>query len=416
VSQNPRVASTSADLAQRVRALPGMDRLVGALEGLPAAYLVGGAVRDLLRGTEAIDIDLCVEGDVREVAAALAARLGGQARAHSAFDTARILADELELDLAATRRERYPRPGALPEVEPASLAEDLGRRDFTVNAMAIGLSGEDLGRLHDPHGGREDLALAVVRVLHERSFLDDPTRLLRAVRYEVRLNARMDPATESLARQAGEGGALATISGPRLRDQLLGLLAEPEAAVAVERLAELGLARALHPELAADPALVASAALAAGETSADRVLTALAALVCRAPERLWAWVDHLSLTRSARARVLRAARSAPALREALTASPTPSSLRELLDGEPAEALALALGLGAPARPVMSYLGTLRHVRLEITGDELRAAGVPPGPAVGAALEETLRRKLDGEVFGREQELELALALSREGTA
>jgi tRNA nucleotidyltransferase (CCA-adding enzyme) len=408
--QNRRVAS-DANLAERVRALPGMERVLPALESLPPLYLVGGAVRDLLRGERGVDLDVCVESDARAAAEALAERLGGEARDHPRFATAVVVADGLTLDVAQTRRERYPRPGALPEVEPASLAEDLGRRDFTVNAMALGLSGGELGRLLDPHGGRGDLEDATIRVLHPGSLIDDPTRLLRAVRYEVRLGGRMDPATEELARAAAEEGALATVSGPRVRDQLLYVLAESEVALAVERLGELGLDRALHPRLRADGALVASTELAAGETGADRVLAALAALACGAPDELRPWIDGLSLGRAERERVLRAAVAGPLLREALAVELAPSALHALLDGEPAEALALALGLGAPAAPVLRFLAELRHVRLEVTGDDLRAAGAPEGPALGRALEATLRHKLDGRVHGREEELGLALELA-----
>ncbi len=141
------------DLGARVAALPGMDVLLPALEGLAPAYLVGGAVRDLLRGEASLDLDLAVEGDAPAVAESLAERLGGSGVAHDRFGTATVRADDVVLDLAATRRERYPRPGALPEVEPADLAEDLRRRDFTVNAMAVALTGPDFGTLHDPLDG-----------------------------------------------------------------------------------------------------------------------------------------------------------------------------------------------------------------------------------------------------------------------
>jgi tRNA nucleotidyltransferase (CCA-adding enzyme) len=267
------------ELRERVRAIPGMERLLPALEGLPPAYLVGGAVRDLMLAGEHVDLDLAVEGDARAVARELAQRLGGEAVEHERFGTATVRAgDELAVDLATTRRESYAEPGALPDVEPAGLAEDLGRRDFTINAMAVGLSGGDLGVLHDPYAGRNDLEHGVIRVLHGQSFVDDPTRLLRALRYEARFGFRMDEQTERLAREAAAGEGFATVSGPRVRDELLDLLGEPGAPAAVERMHELGLDRALHPSLAADPQLVASALLACGETGAEPALAALAAL------------------------------------------------------------------------------------------------------------------------------------------
>jgi tRNA nucleotidyltransferase (CCA-adding enzyme) len=392
----------TGELSERVRALPGMDRLLPALDGLPPAYLVGGAVRDLLRGASAVDLDLAVEGDAASAAAGLAARLGGEAVVHDRFGTATARAGDLVVDLAQTRRETYEGPGALPSVEPAGLAEDLGRRDFTVNAMAVGLSGDDLGQLHDPHGGRRDLESRTVRVLHPASFVDDPTRLLRAVRYEVRLGFRMDAETEGLARDAAASGALGTVSGARVRDELLDLLAEPEAAAGVARLRELGLYEA-------DPELMAKARLAGGEVGADPVLVALAVLARDAPPE---WVEGLDLDRHARDAVERAARGAAGLAEALALDQPPSRLHLLLRDEPPEALALALALGAPPEPVRRFVRDLRDVRLEITGDDLIAAGVPESPALGQALEETLRRKLDGEVSGRDDELRVALEVAR----
>ena len=144
-------------------------------------------------------------------------------------------------------------------MSPAPLDDDLRRRDFSINAMAVGLTGDDLGHLYDPTGGLADMEARVVRVLHERSFLDDPTRLLRAVRYAVRLDFALDPETERLAREATAGDALSTVSGARISDELLDLLGEPDAPAAIKRMRELEIHSALHPELEPDPDLVASA-------------------------------------------------------------------------------------------------------------------------------------------------------------
>lgn len=403
-----------ADLGRRIAALPGMDALLPALEGLPPVFLVGGAVRDLLLEAEGVDLDLAVEGDAVAAAATVAERLGGETRRHERFGTATVVTPELSADLATTRRERYPRPGALPEVEPASLAEDLARRDFTVNAMAAALAVDELGRLLDPHSGLTDLRTGALRVLHYRSFEEDPTRLLRAVRYELRLGFAMEDSTERWAREAAEAGAPATVSGPRIREGLLALLALPDPAAAAARMRSLGLDRALHPELVADPELVGGAVRGADATGADRVLAALAALVARAPDALGEWLDRLGLPASQRDRVVDAARRGPELAQGLAgADLRPSELHALLAGEPLEALALALAHGAPEEPVLHYLVGLRPVGLEITGDDLLAAGVPQSPAVGRALAETLRLKLDGEVSGRDQELEAALRLAGE---
>jgi tRNA nucleotidyltransferase (CCA-adding enzyme) len=407
-----RSKSHRADLRERVRRLPGMDRLLPALEGLPPAFLVGGAVRDLLRGATAVDLDVALEGDARSVARALAERLSAEAREHERFGTASVRAEDLGVDLATTRRETYDEPGALPRVEQAGLAEDLGRRDFTINAMALGLTGDDLGHLYDPYDGVADLEEGVVRVLHPRSFLDDPTRLLRAVRYEVRLGLRMDAFTEQLAQEAAADGAPRTVSGARVRDELMDLLAEPAAPAGVERLHELRLDRALHPALDADPELAAGAVLGAAAIGADQALAALAALCAADPERLDVWLADLHLRAGERDAVIRAARIAPYLAQELRERPRqPSELRALLGREPLAALALALAMGAPTDPVLRWVTELRRVKLEITGDDLLAEGVPEGPALGRALEETLRRKLDGLISGRDEELRTALELA-----
>jgi tRNA nucleotidyltransferase (CCA-adding enzyme) len=371
-------------------------------------------VRDLLRGADPVDVDIAVEGDARSAARALADRLGSEAREYERFGTATVETPQGTYNLAGTRSEVYEAPGELPTVSPASLDEDLRRRDFSINAMAIGLTGDDLGHLYDPCAGSADMANGVVRVLHERSFLDDPTRLLRAIRYATRLGFELDPETERLAREAVAADALSTVSGARIRDELMDLLGETDAPAAIERMRDLEIHTALHPELDPDPELVASAALGAAAIGADRGVSALAALVESAPEDLDLWLADLHLPAEQRDAASRAARVAERIAKALRERDhSPSELRELLAREPLEALALALALRAPSEAVLRWVTDLRGVGLEISGADLLAAGVPEGPAIGRALEETLRRKLDGVISGRDQELEIALLLARE---
>ena len=398
------------ELRERIRSLPGMERLLPALAGLPPVYLVGGAVRDLMLGQPVLDVDLAVAGDGPRTARELAARLGGDALPHERFGTATVRAGRLAFDLAATRRETYPEPGALPVVEPAGLSEDLGRRDFAINAMAAALQGDELGHLHDPHGGSGDLESRVVRVLHDRSFIDDPTRLLRAVRYEVRLDFHIDEATEELVHEAVRRNALDTVSGPRIRDELLDLLAEHAAPRGVARLVELGLLESLGGGLNGDPELMASAKLGAGETDADQALTALAALASPEPDE--DWIESLGLRADERDAVVRAAHQAPQLAKLVRLELPDSAIHALLHSEHPETLALTLAYGAPGGPILRYLSDLQDVRLEITGDDLVEAGIPESPALGRALEETLRKKLDGELDGRDEELRFALEVAR----
>lgn len=408
------MSAVPGDIRERIRRLPGMERLLAALEGLPPAHLVGGAVRDLLRGEAPKDVDIAVEGDARSVGRAVAERLGSDAREYERFGTATVVTPDSTYNFATTRQETYDEPGALPRVTPASLAQDLGRRDFAINAMAVGLTGDDLGHLYDPFGGVADMEAGVVRVLHERSFLDDPTRLLRALRYATRLGFSLDPETERLAREAVAADALSTVSGARIRDELMDLLRETDAPSGIERMRELEIHSALHPDLDPDPELVASAALGATAIGADRGIAALAALIEEAPEKLDLWLGDLHLVAEERDAAARAARVAPRIAMALREREhSPSELRALLGREPLEALALALALRAPSEPVLRWVSELSGVSLDIGGADLLAAGVPEGPALGRALDETLNRKLDGLVEGRDAELETALLLARE---
>src|SRR2546421_4165478 len=164
----------SADLAARLSAHPQIARLLDALDDVPSAHLVGGAVRDLLLERERergdLDLDVVVEGDAAEVARRAAERLGGSVRVHDRFNTATVSAAGLAFDVAGARRETYERPGALPEVDAATLDEDLARRDFSVNAMAIALAGPEPGSLRAVAGALEDLEAHRLRVLHDESF------------------------------------------------------------------------------------------------------------------------------------------------------------------------------------------------------------------------------------------------------
>jgi tRNA nucleotidyltransferase (CCA-adding enzyme) len=390
------------NLAQAIRALPAAQPLEEATRDLPV-WVVGGAVRDLLLEREpARDLDLVVEGEdaMRE----LAQRLGGEAAFHEPFLTARVQVGDHAYDLATARRERYPRPGALPEVEPAMLDEDLLRRDFTVNAIAADLHGE----LRAVPGAREDLEQGVLRVLHDDSFLDDPTRLLRLVRYAARLNFAVDPRTSSLARAAIDDGALDTVTGSRIGAELQLLLDEPDAGAALGLADNLGILAALRPPLRWRPEL---ARAARALLDVPTVLLASAAIDAD-PDALRAAMDDWRFPAGERDRVVAAVRDAPALAERFQSTPRPSEIAAAAQRTSPEAIALAGPLGDPdiAR---SWLDVLQHVRLDIDGSDLVDAGIPPGPAIGRGLRAALDRKLDGEVDGREQELATALDAARE---
>jgi tRNA nucleotidyltransferase (CCA-adding enzyme) len=339
-------------------------------------YLVGGAVRDLLLGRGRADIDLVVEGD----AAALASRLGADVVSHERFATAKVNLDGHQIDIAAARAESYPHPGSLPVVEPAAEIEaDLARRDFAVNAMAIPLRGET--GLIDPHGGRADLAAGLLRILHPRSFVDDPTRALRAARYAARFDFELEQETATLLRDADLG----TVSADRRDAELLRLAGEAEAPRAFSLLAEWGLVelREAGAELAANVDRLLQSSSWGELAPRDRALF-VAALGPRGGE------EALAGTRPER----------------------PAEAVALASGRDPVELVLARALGAEW--LDRYLEEWRNVALEIDGEALIAAGVPQGPAIGRGLEEALRRKLDGEIAGRDQELSVALEVARSG--
>src|SRR5919109_1443387 len=245
--------SLREELAALTSLAPVFEGVTAVSEGYEGVYLVGGTVRDILLGERNFDVDIAVEGDAIALAEALAGALGGRVRPHPQFGTAVVLyGEDGRVDVVTARTEFYDAPAALPSVEHASIREDLFRRDFTINAMAVSLRGEDFGRLVDPFHGRRDLREGVIRVLHNLSFIDDPTRIFRAIRYENRYGFRMDEHTVRLARGCIEMGLVGDLSSARLRDELVLLLEEGEVEHSILRLAELGAARAIHPHLAAD--------------------------------------------------------------------------------------------------------------------------------------------------------------------
>jgi tRNA nucleotidyltransferase (CCA-adding enzyme) len=338
-------------------------------------YVVGGAVRDLLLGRAGGDVDLVVLGDV----AALAQRLGGSISSHERFGTARVEIGGRPFDLATARTETYARPGALPDVEPtADLAADLRRRDFTINAMAIPLSG-GAAELLDPHGGRADLAAGLLRVLHDESFREDPTRAIRAARYASRLGLAVEPETETLLREADLG----TVSGERREAELRRLAGEANAPRGFELLAEWGVLPVPREGIELAEAIVRLLASPPWQGFAPRADSVLAAI------------------EGAHGKQAALAAAVPR---------SPSEAVDLARGSDPVTLAVARTLGAEW--LDSYLSEHRHVSLAIDGGDLIAAGVPRGPAVGRGLDAALRVKLDGGAADADAELAVALAAAR----
>jgi tRNA nucleotidyltransferase (CCA-adding enzyme) len=408
------------ELIARVRALPSAAPLLAAVGDEPGIYLVGGAVRDLLLGggadqsrgdggsPQGTDLDLVAEGDV----AALAARLGGPYVLHQRFGTATVMLNGNSYDLAMARRETYGEPGALPDVSPATLREDLLRRDFTVNAIATALGGPRAGELRAVPNAIEDLSAGRLRVLHDRSFIDDPTRLLRLARYASRLGFEVEPGTLALARAAVDDGALETVSGSRIGSELRLLAREDDPVSALAALGPFGVDRAIHPRFGVTDLELARRALALLPPDGRRHVLALAlASADIPPADLAALLDELAFDAESRDGILAAAGGAEAAAGGLAAATRPSEMAAAVGGGPLELVALAGALG-PEDRAREWLERLRHVRLAIGGADLIAAGVPQGPAVGRGLAAAMAAKLDGSVSGREQELAEAVRAAR----
>ena len=384
------------DLLDRLRRLACGRRLLDAAGAAGGVHLVGGAVRDLLLGHVPRELDVVVEGDVD----ALAAALGTVTATHERFGTVTVRDGDCRWDLAAARAEDYAHPGALPVVRAASIEEDLHRRDLTINAIALDLAG---GELRCAGHAFDDLQARRLRVLHDASFRDDPTRLWRIARYAARLGFELEPHTARLAAEAVAGGAPERVSRARIGNELRLALREPDPVAALEHAVRLGLAPWLAPDR--DRVEAALRLLPDGEGRADLVVLAAALdIVAGDADQRLAGLDFSAAERA----VLRAAARAPAIASEALAARRASQLAHVLSGLPVEAVSLA-GAGGAAEPVRRWLDELRHVALRIDGDDLLGAGVPRGPQIGRRLSATLDLLLDGELAD-DRAAQLATAL------
>jgi len=408
-------------------------------------YLVGGFVRDLLLKQPNVDIDIAVEGDGIEFARRLATQLKGRVRTHPKFKTAVVLlppetlkelppdvrqsSEPFHVDVATTRTEFYDHPAALPKVEHASIRQDLFRRDFTVNAMAVSLSGRDFGTVVDFFGGYRDLRGRVVRVLHNLSFIEDPTRIFRAVRYENRYGFRMDEHTFSLAKSCVEMHLVGDLSSVRLRDELVSLLSERSVEWSLTRLCELGVAREVHPRLATDEETVSLVSrldslvetLNLGDEIVNWRLRLAAITRNMAHDELYLWLDQMKFRRSDSAIVRDGVIVGQRLETGLGRDDMSDwDVYKALRRTPLEALVFALaGIseGLAYDRIRRYLTVLRNRKLSIGGDDLIELGAKKGPPVGRLLEKLRELRVMEQIEGRTSELAAAqdMLAKRRGT-
>jgi tRNA nucleotidyltransferase (CCA-adding enzyme) len=391
-------------------------------------YIVGGSVRDLLLGRATRDIDFTVEGDAAKLAEAILRKYAGKVVFHSRFGTATWTLDETTfkrlnvpllgasafppfLDLISARAEAYSQPGALPTVKRSTIDDDLRRRDFTINAMALRLDGRYYGQLHDPLDGQVDLARGVIRVLHDRSFVDDPTRMLRAVRYAVRHGFELERHNLDLIDEEARA-VLSRLSGERLRHEFDMIFEEEHPSAMLHRLAELDLLSPIHPSLQYTNFQIPFIDILPGEFGEFTIpdihtfkqtlgwilwLVPLSTFDIEAISRRLDFPTHLTKSALAGSRLLA---ELPSLVHG-----KPSQWTFYLEELPSISVyAVYLLRMEPA--LREYLVHWRRVKPAITGEDLKQRGLQPGPRFAEILRQLRAARLDGEVVGRDEEIKM----------
>ena len=372
-------------------------------------YVVGGFVRDLVLGRPILDFDLVLEGDAITLGHSLVSKFGGKLTAHTKFGTAKWLLAKTTfdnrnsvndysqisniefLDLISARSETYKHPAALPTVKLGTLTDDIHRRDFTINALAIRLDGEHFGELHDELNSLDDIKNGIVRVLHPRSFVDDPTRMFRAVRYEKRYDFKIASETLSLMPEALP--IVEKLSAQRVRHELDLILEEPNVAPMLEHLGNLDLLKSIHPALTWDVT-----AWARFQHKVDSV-----------EERWLLWlmslteneINSLNVRLKFSASLLKSIHAASKIFSMLSslADVKPSQLAERLDGFPLNAVSIValVAQGQSRQMLEKYLSVWRNMRSKTTGDDLKELGIAPGPKYQEILSRLRAAWVDGDV-------------------
>jgi tRNA nucleotidyltransferase (CCA-adding enzyme) len=376
-------------------------------------YIVGGVVRDLLLGYPNFDLDLVIEGDAIELAQHIAEISQAKLLTHPRFGTAKLNYGNFSIDMATARGETYAKPGALPRVTPGTLHDDLFRRDFSINAMAISLAFKDYGDLIDPYQGRSALEHRLIQVLHPKSFSDDATRILRAIRYEQRLGFKLEPQTAQLLKR--DIPMLDAISGDRIRHELELILREKYPEYVFKQLDELGVLQRINLSLKGD-GWIAERFDKARQLSKPGYLPSLyfCLFVYPLSEREnEQFIHRLNMPK----KLSRILRNTVHLKGRLSlldkASMKPSEIYYLLHEYDSLAIQ-ANAIASESLPVHShlqlFLTRLRYVKTFLDGEELRRLGISTGPELGRILQTLHKAKLDGEVNTKADEEKLALSL------
>ncbi len=389
--------------------------------GFPV-YLVGGIVRDLFLRVANLDVDIVVEGDGITFAGMLLRKTGGRMKTHQKFGTAVIvLPDGLKIDIATARLEYYASPAALPTVELSSIKKDLYRRDFTINTLAVRLNEKRYGELIDFFGGLRDIKEKTIRVLHSLSFVEDPTRILRAIRFEQRFDFHMSKHTQNLIKSAVNMKLFDRLTGGRIYAELVLMFSEAEPARILKRMQDFDLLKFIHPKLKATPEqehlfenigeTLTWFKLLYLDLKIERWFIHVLGLVdvLRQPD-VEEVLERLAVPPRVRDRIRKARAHYRDVLYLFYREPRlpASRIYDLLAPLETEALLLMMAKAkkeTAKKYVSHYLTYLREVAVTLTGDDLKKLGIPPGPRYRKLLAELRDAKLDGLVKNREEEIE-----------
>ena len=367
-------------------------------------YLVGGTVRDLILNRPNLDFDLVLEGDALKFARQLANKTGEKLMVHPMFGTANFSHDKYHIDIVTARSETYAEPGALPTVVPGTMRDDLRRRDFSINAIAADLGPDAFGQILDPHDGIRDIEKKLIRVLHNKSFSDDATRMLRAIRYEQRLDFKLEKGTERLLRK--NVAMLDTISGDRIRHEIDRTLREEHPEKALKRAEELGLLQRINTSLKGDKRLAGRFAEARKRNiSSHTVYLALLAYDLGSDDAD-ALSERLKLSGEWKRIIQGVAKIKDDIDKLADPSIPASHIYRFFKRYPTEAVSACLIANDSQIirvQIERYLDDLQYVQTALKGDDLKAMGMEPGPRLGRMLSSLRDAKLDGAVHTREDE-------------
>lgn len=389
------------------------------------SYLVGGCVRDMLRGEENLDIDIVVEGDGIAFAKKLGEKIGAKVTTHERFGTAQVIKEDFKLDVATARTEYYEFPAALPKVETSSIKKDLYRRDFTINTLAVKLNKRDFGQLIDFFGGQRDLKDKVIRVLHNLSFIEDPTRAFRAIRFSERFGFKLTKHTENLIKSAIRMNIFEKLSGTRLYDELMLTFNETNPIKALKRFGDYDLLKVIHPKLLFSPELefllqsvhdtITWFDLLFLKERYDKGMLYIMALLCKLnKDEMGFALNRLSVTSRLRDKILKGLQSAHDISRRLKPD-NPVDIYHLLIDRDIEFILFSMALtrdNEKKKAISHFLLELRNVKPALKGNDLKNLGIPPGPQYSEILRKILDEKLMKRLHTKEEEMEFVRRLLR----